>query len=116
MRLDRLTKEQVKAVYDKRMKADFPSNELKPLGMIEKAVAHGSYECLGLIGGKEIAGYVFLIRHGEDYLVDYLATCPERRNKGLGLVHTAEEIRALYEMQYRVVLPKEMYEKNIFFN
>ena len=84
MKLSMLTKEQVKKVYYERMKADFPPNELKPLAIIDKAVEQGSYECLGLMDGEEIAGYVFLIKHGEDYLIDYLAIYPERRNQGLG--------------------------------
>lgn len=185
MRLDRLTREQVEKVYQERMKEDFPPNELKPLAMINKAVEQGIYECFGLMDGEEIAGYVFLIKQGEDYLVDYLATYPERRNRGLGremirllgeyladaksiigevenpefainevdkelqtrrfgfymrngcrgtgvrvtcfgvpyiilemgqgLVHTAEEIKTLYERHYKAILPKDLFEKNVFF-
>ena len=183
MRLGKLTNDQVEKVYQERMIEDFPPNELDPLAVIMKAVEQGNYVCLGLMDGEEIAGYAFLIKHGEDYLIDYLAIYPKWRNHGLwgelvhqvgeylvnaqsiigevenpefavdaadeeirtkrlefylgkgfrdtGVrttyfeapfivlemertpVHTAEEIKALYEMHYKAFLPKGMFEENV---
>ena len=183
MRLGKLTKAQMEKIYQERMKEDFPPNELDPLEVINESVERGNYECFGLMDGEGITGYTFLIKHGEDYLIDYLAIYPEWRKHGLGgelvrllgeylvhaksiilevedpefarnavekemragrlefylrrgfrdtgvrvtyfeapfiilemeqtRVHTAEEIKALYEMHYKVFLPDGMYEKNV---
>lgn len=83
-RLQHLNPTQVREVYDKRMKADFPASELKPLEMIEQSVQKGIYECLGMFETDEIIGYAFLIRMGTICLIDYLAVVPEQRDKGMG--------------------------------
>ena len=83
MRLEKLTGDRVEKVYQERMKEDFPPNELDPLSVIMKAMEQGSYECLGLMEGEEIAGYAFMIKHDEDYLIDYLGIYPKWRNHGL---------------------------------
>ena len=83
MRLERLTNAQVEKLYEERMTEDFPPNEIDPLPVILNAMEQGNYECFGLMDGGEIAGYAFLIKHGEDYLIDYLAINPDWRNHGL---------------------------------
>ena len=80
MKLSSLNKKQIETIYRERMKIDFPPNELKPLSMIYDAIERGIYECLGLMDGTDIVGYAYLIRKGDDYLIDYLAVCPDRRN------------------------------------
>lgn len=82
--LKTLNKEQIQNVYNEHMVKDFPKDELKPLAMIYKALDSGLYECLGLFNNNDIIGYTFLIRIDNAYLVDYLATFPEIRNKGIG--------------------------------
>lgn len=81
-----LSVEQVKKVYHERMTNDFPSDELKPYDMLCKLIEKGLYDCYGIIENDEIIGYTFLNRLEDrgDYLIDYLATLPDRRNKGLG--------------------------------
>ena len=84
MKLETLTKPQVEELYKERLVEDFPPNELKPLPIILKALDEGRYETLGLCEDGAIIGYVFLVKLGRDFLVDYLAVFPERRNKGAG--------------------------------
>jgi len=93
MRLDRLTNAQVEKLYEERMTKDFPPNEIDPLAVILNAMEQGNYECFGLMDEEEIAGYAFLIKHDEDYLIDYLAINPDWRNHGLWgeLVHRVGE-------------------------
>ncbi|MBQ7499525.1 MAG: GNAT family N-acetyltransferase [Clostridia bacterium] len=79
-----MTKEQISVIYDTRMKYDFPPDELKPLGIIFRAIDGGIYDFLGLSDGEDTVGYVSLIRHGADFLIDYLAIYRERRDSGLG--------------------------------
>ena len=89
------------------MKIDFPPSELKPLSMIYDAIERGIYECLGLMDGTDIVGYAYLIRKGDDYLIDYLAVCPDRRNAGLG----SEMLRLLGE--YLAVLSGKWKTRNL---
>ena len=93
MRLQKLSLDQVKLIYNERMLFDFPDDERKPLNMIVKALSQGSYECLGLFDDQHLVGYAFLVKDENDYLVDYLAVYPEHRNKGIGgeLLHLLEE-------------------------
>lgn len=84
MTLETLDKNQITDIYNKRMKIDFPPSELKPLDMIFNAMDKGMYECYGLTDNDEILGYVYVIKLGKDYLIDYIATYPKKRNAGLG--------------------------------
>ena len=84
MRLERIGKPIAEALYKERMVIDFPKDELKPLGVILDAMDKGKYECLGLFDEDTMIGYVYLVKRGKDYLVDYLATYPDKRNSGVG--------------------------------
>ena len=86
MELRALTKDQISAIYNDRMKIDFPPAELKPLSVILEACDKGIYEGLGLYDGEEIEGYSYLVKQSTNYLVDYLAIYPEKRNSGIGSV------------------------------
>ncbi len=97
MKLEQMTKEEITAIYHERLTSDFIKDEIKPLGVILKAVERGTYQCLKLCGTDEsadkAAGYVFLVRQGRDYLVDYLAVFRECRDRGYG----SEMLRLLRE-------------------
>lgn len=66
------------------MLKDFPASERKPLSMIMKGVRKGTYECLGFREGKALLGYAFFHKTGKNYLFDYLAVVPGKRNQGIG--------------------------------
>ncbi len=84
MQLKKLSIIQIEKVYMERMKEDFPPAELKPLSIIKQCLDKGAYECLGLFDGEDMLGYAFLLKHGKDYLIDYLAVYPNHRNEGVG--------------------------------
>lgn len=84
MELITLDKDRVASLYEERMVHDFKKDELKPLKTILKAIDDRIYECLGLSDGERLLGYTFLVKQGKRYLVDYLAVCPEERDKGRG--------------------------------
>lgn len=84
MRLQLLTKEQVEDIYKNKMTVDFPKPELKPLEVILKAIDKNIYEPLGLFDDSKIIGYTFLVKYGNDFLVDYLAINSDSRNNGAG--------------------------------
>ncbi len=71
-------------IYNENMKKDFPPDEMKPLAMIIQMVEDERYEPYQLIEDGERVGYAFLVRDGNDYMVDYLATTPGKRNSGRG--------------------------------
>ena len=84
MKLLTLSKADIEKLYAERMTKDFPKDELKPLKMIFAAMDRGEYECLGLYDGDDILGYIFLVKHGNDYLIDYFAVDSQHRNEGIG--------------------------------
>jgi GNAT superfamily N-acetyltransferase len=86
MKLEHIGNSIVERIYKERMVIDFPKDELKPLGVILDAIDSGRYECLGLFDGDNMIGYVFLVKLNKDYLVDYLAIYPDKRNAGAGSV------------------------------
>lgn len=82
--LRELTNEQIASVYNEHMIEDFPPEELKPLEKILGALKIGRYACYGIFSDEEFSGYVFLERINNDYLIDFIATFPQKRNGGLG--------------------------------
>lgn len=80
----KLSKEQVKSLYQTSLMKDFPDNERKPLSVMLKSMDQGVYECLGIVEEDEIRGYAFFVKNGNDYLFDYLAVIGENRNRGVG--------------------------------
>lgn len=104
MNFELLNKDQIKNIYENRMVEDFPPHELKPLNMIFDVMDQGKYICFGLLDGEDIAGYVFLLKNGDDYLVDYLATAQERRNNGLGGVIISHFNDYLYKVGAKSII------------
>ena len=79
-----LPPEQVRALYRRRMTADFPPDELKPLSAIERALARGKYACYGAMDGEDTLAYAFFVKLGEQALFDYYAVARELRGQGIG--------------------------------
>ncbi len=84
MELVELDTARVERIYKERLIFDFPRDEQKPLNVILEAMDKGVYVCLGLVDENDAVGYVFLVKKGKDYLIDYLAIYPEKRNSGIG--------------------------------
>ena len=55
-----LTDRQVGEIYRKRIRKDFPPDEIKPLAMIRKALAGGRYACYGAFDGGQIIGFAIV--------------------------------------------------------
>ena len=84
MNIDFLTLPEIRGIYRKRMKHDFPANELKPLSMIEKAFREKRYRCYGVREGDELLAYAFFVLAEDVYLLDYYAVKKELRGSGIG--------------------------------
>ena len=74
--------DQIRALYRKRLKADFPKDELKPLIVIERAHARGGYVCYGALDREDILAYAFFVKQGGLALLDYYAVRGDLRGRG----------------------------------
>ena len=84
MNIDRLTLPEIREIYRKRMKNDFPGNELKSLAMIEKVFGEGRYLCYGVREDADILAYAFFVLTEDLYMLDYFAVKKELRGSGIG--------------------------------
>ena len=86
--VETLSLPQIRAVYRERMTRDFPPDELKPLAMIEKALARDEYVCYGAVSGGSILAYAYFVKlkeNGKPYaLFDYFAVRRDTRDRGVG--------------------------------
>lgn len=74
-------------IYHEHLSHAFPRMERKPLSAMEKLMAAGRYEALGLYDGEELAAYALLWDDPEGgyVLLDYLAVCRDKpRGHGYG--------------------------------
>ena len=79
-----LTLAEVRRLYNERLKADFPPDEVKTLSVIEDALGRGGYACYGAVRNGGILAYAFFILQGENVLFDYLAVREDMRDTGIG--------------------------------
>ena len=86
--VETLSLPQIRALYRERMTRDFPPDELKPLAMIEKALARDEYVCYGAVNGGGILAYAYFVmlkENGKPYaLFDYYAVRQDIRGQGVG--------------------------------
>ncbi len=78
-----LEKKDLEVIYP-LMEIDFPANELKPRGMIEKSLDSGFMEGYGFYRGEMLLAYAFFVKIEDVLLFDYLAVLPEYRESGVG--------------------------------
>lgn len=87
-----LNKEQVKNIYNSRMKRDFHPNELKPLSALYELMDKGCYVPMGAFEEEctrladNAAAYFFFVRSADKavYLLDYFAVDGSKRGSGIG--------------------------------
>lgn len=86
MELRFLTEAQMKEIYNKHMVEDFPSDELKPFGIISELVSRKLYFAYGLYEDDRLFAYAFLCRseNGRYILLDYFAVTGGKRGLGIG--------------------------------
>lgn len=86
MELQLLSKEELTALYQNEMTADFPKSELKPLAAMLRLMDMDRYDPLLVTEGREAVGYAMLwLPEGRaGALLEYLGVLRGRRNGGLG--------------------------------
>ena len=72
------------AVYQERMTADFPADELRPLSSMKDLHAQGNYLVYGCYDEQGLAAYAALVLREGAALLDYYAVDASRRGQGVG--------------------------------
>ena len=84
MNLKQLSNKDIENIYNKHMIMDFPSEELKPIDVMQKLIKRKIYICYGLYNNEELLAYAFLATSKSYLLLDYYSVCAKYRNKGIG--------------------------------
>ncbi len=88
MEMKKLTLDQMREIYDQRMREDFPDNERRPFSGIVSLFGKGEYVGFGLYEKEALLAYAFLVREiwreKPCYLLDYFAVDKDRRGSGTG--------------------------------
>lgn len=86
MKLERLTREALTALYNGELVVDFPKSELKPLRAMLGLMEQGKYDPLLVTEGDETVGYamVWLPTDRNGALLEYFGVLRGKRNGGLG--------------------------------
>lgn len=81
-----LTTQELEALYNEHMKADFPADELKPLKWLIRLTEEGYYEPYGLYRDGKLVAYALFWGAGEEpcVMLDYFAVVPQERNRKVG--------------------------------
>ena len=86
--VETLSLPQIRAIYRERITQDFPQDEIRPLAMLEKALARGEYVCYGAVSEKDILAYAFFVKLKQNEkpyaLFDYYAVRQDIRDRGVG--------------------------------
>ena len=141
MEMKKLSLDQMREIYDLRMREDFPDNERRPFSGIAALFERGEYEGWGLYEEEALLAYAFLVREiwqeKACCLIDYIAVDRDRRGEGIGTcllkelkkalagadcvigelelplsgAHTRDEIFDIAEYFYRKMLPAHLVDR-----
>ena len=98
MNIDLLTLPEIREIYRKRVKHDFPANEVKSLAMIEKAFRDGRYRCYGVRADDDLLAYAFFVLAEDVYLLDYFAVRQDLTELAESRISEATAARAAFEL------------------
>ena len=79
--------QEMKSIYDRQMKEDFPPEEIKPFASIQAMYDHRVYRGFAMVEDGQILAYAFLVTcdfPDPAVLVDYLAVDRNQRGRGIG--------------------------------
>ncbi len=91
MEIRKLSKEEIRIIYEERMVSDFPKAELKPFSKLAEMYDRGQYSGYSVVGSQgELLSYALFARLPAEqsgrfhYLFDYFAVHEDLRNEGIG--------------------------------
>ena len=84
--IKKLEIEELKTVYKKYIRNDFPRSERRPFSSMEKLTREERYASYGYFDGDRLTAYACYILTGDSQfaLLDYFAVIPELRDCGIG--------------------------------
>ena len=85
-RIQKLTLNEIKEIYDTHMQEAFPQSELRPYKNIEMLFQRGNYVCYGLFEDEKLIAYAYFSRTTDRryVLLDYFAVVSGLRGGGIG--------------------------------
>lgn len=84
MEIKELSLDEVKNLYETKMRQDFPPAELRPYRSIHDLSRQGNYLCFGCLENGSVAAYAYFALAGRAALLDYLAVDAGLRGRGVG--------------------------------
>lgn len=84
METRQLNTQEVRQIYQEKMKQDFPPSELRPYSSMEKLMKNGEYLCFGCFEGDTLAAYAYFVVSEGAALLDYYAVNESMRGQGVG--------------------------------
>ncbi len=84
MELNRIHETELRALYETRLREDFPPDELRPLSNMLDLMAQGLYRCYRAVEGGRPLGYALCMVDRGAALLDYFAVEPDLRSQGVG--------------------------------
>lgn len=106
MEIKQLDQNQVRLLYDTKMKVDFPPSELRPYSSIAGLTQEGKYICFGYMDEQNVAAYAAFAYCRDAALLDYYAVDQNLRGKGVG----GEFLKGIREMSGRFNVPAILIE------
>lgn len=94
--ISRLTEDEIALLYNKHMRCDFPSAELKSLKQINRMFADGYYDVVAQKIKDEVLAYACLYYRETPALLDYYAVSEGHRAKGVGSAFLRELLSSPY--------------------
>ncbi|MCD8299642.1 MAG: GNAT family N-acetyltransferase [Clostridiales bacterium] len=82
--IKQLQENEIKAIYNERMRHDFPPMELRPYASMKKLGRDGLYSGYGYYEDGRMLAYACLYTGTEFYLLDLFAVLTEYRDNGIG--------------------------------
>lgn len=90
MKLEILSEKELEALYHRRLREDFPPDELRPFSSMQYLLRENAYRCFVYRENGNICAYAMLIVSHGAALLDYFAVVPELRGQGIGSQFLAE--------------------------
>ena len=90
MKLEILSEKELEALYHRRLREDFPPDELRPFSSMQYLLRENAYRCFVYRENGNICAYAMLIVSHGAALLDYFAVAPELRGQGIGSQFLAE--------------------------
>lgn len=84
MKIETLSAGELKALYETKMREDFPESELRPYSNMKYLMDLGAYRCFACREDGGIAAYALFAVSGGAALLDYYAVDAARRGRGVG--------------------------------